>query len=130
MSYVLLQPEATQPTGSAPATHTTTSAPSAAPSANTPAGCAMNAAPIFVALVFLYFISFRPNQKRQKEHELMLKNLRRGVKVRTSGGILGEVADVNDREVTLYVDDRVKINVLRSNISGVETPAQPKASGK
>lgn len=129
MSYVLLQPEATQPSGAAPATHTATSAPSSSP-ANSPAGCAMNAAPIFVALVFLYFISFRPNQKRQKEHELMLKNLRRGVKVRTSGGILGEVVDVNDREVTLYIDDRVKINVLRSNISGVEAPAQPKASGK
>ena len=60
----------------------------------------------------------RPQQKRQKETDAMLKGLRRGDVVRTSGGIRGEVSDLTDTDVTLLIADKVKINVLRSHIAG------------
>ena len=72
----------------------------------------------------------------------MLRSLRKGTKVRTSGGLLGEVVAVleND-EVLLQLADRVRVNVLRSNISAVESarkasepanasPRTPKADEK
>jgi len=71
-----------------------------------------------------YFLLLRPQQKRQKEQDAMLKALRKGDKVRTSGGIRGEVAELTDTEVTLLVADKVKINVLRSHIAArLDKPA-------
>lgn len=64
-----------------------------------------------------YFLLIRPQQKRQREVDDMLKSLRRGDKVRTSGGIRGEILDLNDTEVTLLIADKVKINVLRANVA-------------
>ena len=54
----------------------------------------------------------------------MLKALRKGDKVRTSGGIRGEIADLTDTEVNLIIADKVKINVLRSHIATrIERPS-------
>ena len=64
-----------------------------------------------------YFLLIRPQQKQQRQTEDMLKALRKGDKVRTSGGIRGEVVDITDTEVNLLVADKVKINVLRSHIA-------------
>jgi len=64
-----------------------------------------------------YFLLIRPQQKRQREVDDMLKSLRRGDKVRTSGGIRGEILDLTDTEVTLLIADKVKINVLRANVA-------------
>lgn len=81
---------------------------------------------LMMAVIFgvFYFLLLRPQQKRQKEIDAMLKALRKGDKVRTSGGIRGEIVELSDTEVTLLVADKVKINVLRSHISTkVEKPA-------
>ena len=74
---------------------------------------------LMLAVMFgvFYFLLIRPQQKRQREVDDMLKALRRGDKVRTTGGIRGEIADLNDTEVNLIVADKVKINVLRSHIA-------------
>jgi preprotein translocase subunit YajC len=64
-----------------------------------------------------YFLLIRPQQKRQKEIDDMLKALRKGDKVRTTGGIRGEIVDLNETDATLLVADKVKINVLRSHIA-------------
>lgn len=70
-----------------------------------------------------YFMLIRPQQKRQKETDDMLKSLRKGDKVRTSGGIRGEILDLNDTDVTLLIADKVKINILRSHVgSKVDKP--------
>jgi preprotein translocase subunit YajC len=73
-----------------------------------------------------YFFLLRPQQKRQRETDDMLKALRKGDKVRTSGGIRGEIVELTDADVTLLIADKVKINVLRSHIaSRVVTAAAP-----
>jgi len=73
-------------------------------------------------MVVFYLVLIRPQQKKQKELDRLLKGLKKGQKVRTSGGIRGEIvefkSDVGD-EVVLLIADRVKINILRAHVSGV-----------
>lgn len=73
-------------------------------------------------MVVFYLVLIRPQQKKQKDLDRLLKSLKKGQKVRTSGGIRGEIVefktDVGD-EVVLLIADRVKINILRSHVSGV-----------
>jgi preprotein translocase subunit YajC len=72
-----------------------------------------------LALMFglFYFLMIRPQQKRQRETDALLKALKRGDQVRTSGGIRGEITDITDAEVTLLIADKTKINILRSHIA-------------
>ncbi|MCB9593591.1 MAG: preprotein translocase subunit YajC [Sandaracinaceae bacterium] len=74
-----------------------------------------------VMLVVFYFFLIRPEQKRRKETEEMLASIRKGTKVRTAGGILGEVISMNEGEVVLQIAKNVRINILRANISTVES---------
>ena len=67
----------------------------------------------------IYFLMIRPQQKRQKEHKAMLSALGKGDQVVTSGGIHGTVVGIKDDIVVLRVDDNVKIEVSRANVSGV-----------
>ena len=73
-------------------------------------------------MVVFYLVLIRPQQKKQKELDRLLKSLKKGQKVRTSGGIRGEIVDFKSDagdEVVLLISDRVKINILRSHIAGV-----------
>jgi preprotein translocase subunit YajC len=108
------------------ATSTGTAAPSgAAPGSGSggggmPPGCqGASSQMVMLAVMFgvFYFLLIRPQQKKQRETEDMLKALKRGDKVRTSGGIRGEIVEITDTDVNLLVADKVKINVLRSHIA-------------
>jgi preprotein translocase subunit YajC len=76
-----------------------------------------------LALMFglFYFLMIRPQQKRQREADELLKALKRGDVVRTSGGIRGEITDLADADVTLLIADKTKINILRSHIASKVT---------
>lgn len=69
-------------------------------------------------LVF-YFLMLRPQQKRQQQVQNMLKNLKTGDRVLTSGGIYGQVLGIKDDVVVLKIADDVKIEVAKSAVSGV-----------
>ena len=84
-------------------------------------GCAMQAGLFGVMMVVFYFFLLRPEQKRRREHEELMKSLRKGTKVRTTGGLLGEVVTVSDDEVVLQIADRVRVNVLRSAVTTIES---------
>ncbi|MFW5876317.1 MAG: preprotein translocase subunit YajC [Myxococcota bacterium] len=73
-----------------------------------------------VMVLVFYFLLIRPQQKRERERESMLKSLKKGAMVRTSGGIRGEITDLTEQDVTLLVSDKTKLNVLRSHIAAVE----------
>jgi preprotein translocase subunit YajC len=110
----MMQPEATsggttQPDG-APA-------PQSGPSGGGGGGGELQLLLLPLMFVLFYFLMIRPQQKKQREMDDMLKALRRGDIVRTSGGIRGEIADITDSDVTLLIADKVKINVLRSHIA-------------
>lgn len=86
---------------------------------------------VLMAVVF-YLVLIRPQQKKQKELDGLLKALKKGQKVRTSSGIRGEILDFKSEagdEVVLQIADKVKINVLRSSIATV-LDAQPAAEAE
>jgi len=92
-----------------------------------PAGVADQPNPIVqfvipMGLVFLifYFLWFRPEGKRRKALEAMLKELKNGDRVITTGGIYGVVAGITDEIVQLKVSNGVKIDVARSAIAGLQ----------
>ncbi|MFT3921516.1 MAG: preprotein translocase subunit YajC [Myxococcales bacterium] len=73
-------------------------------------------------MVVFWLVLIRPQQKKQKELDALLKQLKKGQKVRTSGGIRGEIVDFKTEagdEVVLMIADRVKINILRSHVAGL-----------
>ena len=83
-------------------------------------------------MVAFYLVLIRPQQKKQKEHDNLLKALKKGQKVRTSGGVRGEIIDFKAEagdEVVLLIADKVKINILRSSIASV-IDAQAEAEKK
>jgi len=74
--------------------------------------------PLVLLVVVFYFMLIRPQQKRAKEHRLMLEALKAGDQVVTVGGLRGVVAAVDDETVVLRVADNVKLTFNRSAISG------------
>ncbi len=84
--------------------------------------------PLILIFVVFYFFLIRPQQKKVKDHKLMVENLKRGDKVITTGGIIGTIERVmdNDRaEVSISGD--VKVEVVRSTgISALLNTPQPK----
>ena len=71
--------------------------------------------PLILIFVIFYFFLIRPQQKKAKEHKLMVENLKRGDQVVTSGGILGTIERVmeNDRAEIIIGDD-TKVEIIRS----------------
>ena len=67
----------------------------------------------------LYFMIFRPQQKRAKEHKALIAALSKGDEVVTSGGFLGRVTDLNDNYVTLELGDGVNVKVQRQAVQTV-----------
>lgn len=67
----------------------------------------------------VYFLMIRPQQKKMKEQQAMLKALTRGDQVLTASGILGKVADVEDKILTVEIADKVNVRMLKSQVSQV-----------
>jgi preprotein translocase subunit YajC len=86
--------------------------------------------PLVLIFVVFYFLLIRPQQKRAKDHKIMLSALRRGDRVVTGGGIIGTVAKViGDDEVTVDIAEGTRVRVLRSTITTVLARTEP-VSGK
>ncbi len=76
-------------------------------------------APLALLFLVFYFLLIRPASKRQKAHDQLIAGLEKGSKVVTSGGIVGTVASVKGDIVALKVSDKVKIDVMKSNVSQI-----------
>ncbi|HKP55528.1 MAG TPA: preprotein translocase subunit YajC [Polyangiales bacterium] len=117
LTEFLMQPEATSSGTAQPA-------PSGPDSGAPPSGSGGMFGPgtqqlLVIVLMFgvFYFLLIRPQQKRQREMDNLLKSLKKGDIVRTSGGIRGEIVELTDQEATLLIAEKVKINILRSHVS-------------
>ena len=73
--------------------------------------------PLILIFVIFYFFLIRPQQKKVKEHKLMVAALKRGDEVVTSGGIVGKVERIlgNDK-VDLLISENVTVQVVQSTI--------------
>ena len=69
--------------------------------------------------VMFYFVLFRPQQKKQKEHQALISKLAAGDEVVTSGGLLGKITEVGDSFVTIEVADGVRIKVQKFQVSAL-----------
>lgn len=79
--------------------------------------------PLILIFVVFYFLLIRPQQKKAKEHQQFLANLKKGDTVVTSGGLYGTVTGLNDTVVTLEIADNVRVKVARSYVLGSEKTA-------
>jgi len=80
----------------------------------------------FIALfAIMYFLVLRPQQKRLKDHQAMVANVRRGDTVVTSGGIIGKVAKADEAEVLVEIAEGVKIRVVKSTLAEVRSKGEP-----
>ena len=71
--------------------------------------------PLILIFVIFYFFLIRPQQKKVKEHKIMVENLKRGDKVITVGGIVGTIDRIIDGEkVEVEIADNVKVEIVNS----------------
>ena len=75
--------------------------------------------PLILIFVIFYFFLIRPQQKKVKDHKLMVENLKRGDKVITTGGIVGTIERIIDNEkVEVEISENVKVEIVR--MSGIQ----------
>jgi preprotein translocase subunit YajC len=89
--------------------------------------------PLVLMFVIFYFLLIRPQQKRAKDHVELIKNVRRGDTVVTTGGLIGRVtkAGDGDAEVEVEIAEGVRVRIVRAMISDVRAkgvPVKDKAS--
>lgn len=77
--------------------------------------------PLILVFVIFYFLVLRPQARRQKELQKMISELAKGDRVVTSGGMMGEVADVKETSVVLRIAENVKAEFTKQSIVGVLT---------
>lgn len=77
-------------------------------------------------LLIFYFLLVRPQQKKIKEHNELVENLKIGDRVVTNGGLYGKVAKTNGMEITLEVAENVKVVVDRMAIATLAIAEDPK----
>ena len=82
--------------------------------------------PFVLIFVIMYFLILRPQQKRQKQHADMVKNVRRGDTVVTSGGLVGKVTKViDDEQVEVEVAEDVRVRQMRAMLADVRAKGEP-----
>ena len=82
--------------------------------------------PLILIFAIMYFLLIRPQQKKAKEHQAMVKALRRGDQVVTQGGVIGKVAKVKDEnELEVEIAEGVKVRVVQSTIVQVLNKTEP-----
>jgi preprotein translocase subunit YajC len=83
-------------------------------------------APFALIFVIMYFLILRPQQKRAKDHQTLVSQLRRGDTVVTSGGLVGKITKVvDDNEVEVQIADNVRVRQLRQMVTEVRAKGEP-----
>lgn len=82
--------------------------------------------PFVLIFVIMWFLIIRPQQKRVKAHQELVKNLRRGDTVITNGGITGKISKVvDDNEIEVEIAENVRVRVIRGMIADVRAKGEP-----
>ena len=82
--------------------------------------------PLILIVVIMYFLILRPQQRKVKQHQEMIKALRRGDTVVTNGGLVGKVTKlVDDDHIEVEVADGVRVRQMRSMVSEVRVKSEP-----
>ena len=77
--------------------------------------------PLLLMFAIFYFLILRPQSKKAKELQKLLSELKKGDDVVTQGGIIGKISGLKDNELTLQLQEGVRVRVLRSAVTGLYT---------
>jgi len=88
-------------------------------------GMVMQLAPFLLIFVLFYFLMIRPQQKRMKEHQTMIANIKRGDSVVLSNGMVGKVTRVEEAEAMVEISQGVAVAVVKSMIAEVRVKGEP-----
>ncbi|CAM3732559.1 hypothetical protein COLU111180_05635 [Cohnella lubricantis] len=86
--------------------------------------------PFVLMFVIFYFLLIRPQQRKSKERNSMLRSLKKGDKVTTIGGLHGTIHEITDDTVVLKVNDVTKLTFERSAINNATARAESKSDSK
>jgi preprotein translocase subunit YajC len=88
--------------------------------------------PMLLIFGVMYLLVIRPQSKRAKETQRMLSELKKGDEVVTTGGMIGRISGIKDTEITLQVQEGVRIRIQRSAVTGrLKTSSEsPKTEAK
>ena len=82
--------------------------------------------PLILIVVIMYFLVLRPQQQKVKQHQAMVRALRRGDTVVTNGGLVGKVTKVvDDDQIEVEISDGVRVRQMRSMVSEVRAKGEP-----
>lgn len=82
--------------------------------------------PFILIFVIMWFLIIRPQQKRVKAHQEMVKALRRGDSVVTSGGMIGKISKVvDDAEIEVEIAEGVRVRIVRAMVTEVRSKSEP-----
>ena len=86
--------------------------------------------PFVLLMVIFYFLLIRPQQKRQRETQKMIDDIKKGDRVVTAGGFIGTVVGIQNDYMVLKLgdNDQSKVEVLKSAITGLRTAADAGSS--
>ena len=88
----------------------------------------MSLLPFALIFVIMYFLILRPQQKKVKDHADLVKNIRRGDTVVTSGGLVGKVTKVvDDDQIEIEIAQGVRVRQMRNMVSEVRAKGEPVA---
>ena len=89
----------------------------------------MQLLPFAFVLIIMYFLLIRPQQKRAKVHQEMVKNMRRGDVVVLNSGMIGKITKaIDDSEIEVEIAENVKVRVLRAMVIEVRSKTEPVAA--
>lgn len=90
------------------------------------AGMLTSFMPLILIIVIMYFLILRPQQRKVKVHQEMIKALRRGDTVVTNGGLIGKVTKVvDDDQIEVEIGDGVRVRQMRAMVSEVRAKGEP-----
>lgn len=89
-----------------------------------PASMLIQFVPLIAIFAIFFFLLIRPQQRDRKRREAMLASLKKGDRVVTSGGLIGTIVGLNEQTVMLKVADSVRVECLRSAVSGLRGDAK------
>ena len=90
------------------------------------AGMITSFMPLLLILVIMYFLILRPQQQKVKQHQAMIKSLRRGDTVVTNGGLVAKVTKVVDEDqIEVEIADGVRVRQMRTMVSDVRAKGEP-----
>jgi len=81
--------------------------------------------PLILMFVIFYFLLIRPQQKKAKDHQRMIGELRKGDRIITNGGLYGRITGLDENTLTVEIAEKVRVKVARANVAALASSAQP-----